>query len=66
MACATEHGRKRKISILSPPTSSIRKRANFIPIIGIPTPILWRIATVFNAVALAIEGATGVMVQPPS
>ncbi|PWB84414.1 MAG: hypothetical protein C3F11_01445 [Methylocystaceae bacterium] len=36
-----------------------------IPIIGDPDPeILWRIELFFNAVALSIERATGVMVQP--
>lgn len=36
-----------------------------IPLIGDPDPeILWRLELFFNAVALSIERATGVMVQP--
>jgi probable nitrogen fixation protein len=36
-----------------------------IPIIGDPDPeILWRLELFYNAVGLAIERATGVMVQP--
>ena len=36
-----------------------------LPIIGDPDPeILWRLELFYNAVALSIERATGVMVQP--
>ena len=36
-----------------------------IPIIGDPDPeILWRLELFYNAVGLAIERATGIMVQP--
>jgi probable nitrogen fixation protein len=42
-----------------------REARKQIPIIGDPDPeILWRLELFYNAVGLAIERATGVMVQP--
>jgi probable nitrogen fixation protein len=42
-----------------------RQARKLLPIIGDPDPeILWRLELFYNAVGLAIERATGVMVQP--
>ena len=56
--------KKKDLDLIAP--YIIDKEARkLLPIIGDPDPeILWRVELFFNAVALAIEGATGVMVQP--
>lgn len=42
-----------------------KEARKLLPLIGDPDPeILWRVELFYNAVALSIERATGVMVQP--
>ncbi len=58
-------GRQERHRACSSPTSSTRRRAGALPIIGDPDPeTLWRLELFYNAVGLAIERATGVMVSP--
>lgn len=55
---------KKDIELLSPYIVDKEAR-KLLPIIGDPDPeILWRLELFYNAVGLAIERATGVMVQP--
>ncbi|MGO9437397.1 MAG: NifX-associated nitrogen fixation protein [Terracidiphilus sp.] len=56
--------RKSDLDLLAPyiVTKEMRRE---IPIMGDPDPeLLWRLELFYNAVGLAIERATGVMVQP--
>ncbi len=56
--------KKKDLDLIAPYVIDKEAR-KLLPIIGDPDPeILWRLELFFNAVALAIEGATGVMVQP--
>lgn len=42
-----------------------KKKRHTLPIVGDPDPdTVWRVELFFNAVALSIEKATGVMIQP--
>ncbi|MCA1455773.1 NifX-associated nitrogen fixation protein [Bradyrhizobium sp. BRP22] len=42
-----------------------REKRRALPIVGDPDPdVVWRLELFFNAVALSIEKATGVMIQP--
>lgn len=67
MARADAHGawdRKSDLDLLEPYILDKEKRRQ-MPIIGDPDPeTLWRIELFYNAVGLAIERATGVMVSP--
>lgn len=55
---------KSNVQLLDPYILTKEKRAE-IPIIGDPDPeILWRLELFYNAIGLAIERATGVMVSP--
>ena len=56
--------KKGDIELLAPYIVDKEAR-KLLPIIGDPDPeILWRLELFYNAVGLAIERATGVMVQP--
>lgn len=56
--------KKRDLDLLRPYIIDKEARRN-IPIMGDPDPeTLWRLELFYNAVGLAIERATGVMVQP--
>jgi probable nitrogen fixation protein len=56
--------KKSDVSLLDPYIVTKEQRRE-IPIIGDPDPeILWRLELFYNAVGLAIERATGCMVQP--
>lgn len=55
---------KRDLDLLEPYILDKEKR-HALPIVGDPDPdTVWRLELFFNAVALSIEKATGVMIQP--
>jgi probable nitrogen fixation protein len=55
---------KRDLALLEPYILDKEKR-RALPIVGDPDPdTIWRLELFFNAVALAIEKATGVMISP--
>lgn len=55
---------KRDLDLLEPYILDKEKR-RALPIVGDPDPdTIWRLELFFNAIALSIEKATGVMIQP--
>ncbi len=62
--CARRLGQESDLDLIAPYIITKEQRRE-VPIIGDPDPeTLWRLELFYNAVGLAIERATGIMVSP--